>query len=132
MRRVPIVWLVAAFFLAIVTPLFAQQGTSEITGKITDEQGAILGEIAKGLGETTNNVAEYTAVIEGLELAQELGAKTVTLAGGPAFTSAFDPLGVGIGTPRTLAEGPRTNLPKCSSFASAASCASLAGPTRPR
>ncbi len=38
-----------------------------------------MGEIARGIGETTNNVAEYTAVIEGLELAAELGARTVEL-----------------------------------------------------
>jgi ribonuclease HI len=54
-------------------------GPAGIGSQITDEQGLILGEIAKGIGETTNNVAEYTAVIEGLSLAQELGAKTVTL-----------------------------------------------------
>ena len=42
MRRVPVGTLVALFLFAIVTPLFAQQGTSEITGKITDEQGAVL------------------------------------------------------------------------------------------
>ena len=54
-------------------------GPAGIGVEITDEDGTVLGEIARGLGETTNNVAEYTAVIEGLELAQELGAKTVTL-----------------------------------------------------
>jgi ribonuclease HI len=54
-------------------------GPAGIGAQITDEDGAVLGEIARGLGETTNNVAEYTAVIDGLELAQELGAKTVTL-----------------------------------------------------
>ena len=54
-------------------------GPAGIGAQVTDEDGVILGEIAKGLGETTNNVAEYTAVIGGLELAKELGAKTVTL-----------------------------------------------------
>jgi ribonuclease HI len=38
-----------------------------------------MSEIARGIGETTNNVAEYTAVIEGLEMAAELGASNVTL-----------------------------------------------------
>jgi ribonuclease HI len=38
-----------------------------------------VAEIARGIGETTNNVAEYTAVVEGLELATELNARTVTL-----------------------------------------------------
>lgn len=39
----------------------------------------MLAEIAEGIGETTNNVAEYTAVIRGLEKAQELGASDVLL-----------------------------------------------------
>ena len=38
-----------------------------------------MGEIAEGLGETTNNVAEYTAAIRGLERAAELGATDVVL-----------------------------------------------------
>ena len=54
-------------------------GPAGIGAQITDESGAILGEVAEGIGETTNNVAEYTAVIEGLSLAAKLGAKTVTL-----------------------------------------------------
>ena len=54
-------------------------GPAGIGAQVTDERGAILGEVARGIGETTNNVAEYTAVIEGLSLAKELGAKTVTL-----------------------------------------------------
>ena len=39
----------------------------------------MLAEVAEGLGETTNNVAEYTAVIRGLERAIELGATDVLL-----------------------------------------------------
>ena len=39
----------------------------------------MLAEIAEGLGETTNNVAEYTAAIRGLARARELGASDVTL-----------------------------------------------------
>jgi ribonuclease HI len=54
-------------------------GPAGIGAQVTDEGGAILGEVARGIGETTNNVAEYTAVIEGLALAEELGAKAVTL-----------------------------------------------------
>ena len=42
MRRVLVGTFVAFFLLAIVTPLVAQQGTSEIAGRITDEQGAVL------------------------------------------------------------------------------------------
>ncbi len=39
----------------------------------------MLAEIAAGLGETTNNVAEYTAALEGLKRAAELGATEVLL-----------------------------------------------------
>src|SRR5690348_11707079 len=42
MRRVLVGTFVALFLLAIVTPLVAQQGTSEIAGRVTDEQGAVL------------------------------------------------------------------------------------------
>ena len=38
-----------------------------------------MAEIAEGLGETTNNVAEYTAAIEGLKRARALGATRVHL-----------------------------------------------------
>ena len=46
---------------------------------ITDDDGAVLVRDRAGIGETTNNVAEYTAVIEGLARADELGAAVVTL-----------------------------------------------------
>lgn len=54
-------------------------GPAGIGAQVTDERGTILGEVARGLGETTNNVAEYTAVIEGLARAGELGATHVTV-----------------------------------------------------
>jgi ribonuclease H / adenosylcobalamin/alpha-ribazole phosphatase len=39
----------------------------------------VLAEIAEGLGVATNNVAEYTAAIRGLERARDLGATDVLL-----------------------------------------------------
>ena len=45
----------------------------------TDEQGGILGERGAYVGETTNNVAEYHAILLGIELASELGAREVAL-----------------------------------------------------
>jgi ribonuclease HI len=54
-------------------------GPAGIGVEITNEDGEVLAEIARGIGETTNNVAEYTAVIEGLARAAELGAGSVTL-----------------------------------------------------
>jgi ribonuclease HI len=46
---------------------------------VTDPDGTVLVEIVEGLGETTNNVAEYTAAIRGLEAAKALGADEVLL-----------------------------------------------------
>ena len=54
-------------------------GPAGIGVEITNEDGEVLAEIARGIGETTNNVAEYTAVIEGLARAADLGAGSVTL-----------------------------------------------------
>jgi ribonuclease HI len=54
-------------------------GPAGIGVQITDDDGTVLAEIAEGLGETTNNVAEYTAAIEGLKRALELGGRDVLL-----------------------------------------------------
>jgi ribonuclease HI len=54
-------------------------GPAGIGVQITDPDGVVVAEIAEGLGETTNNVAEYTAAIEGLKRARELGATRVHL-----------------------------------------------------
>ena len=43
----------------------------------TDADGEPLGERKLYIGEATNNVAEYRAVLLGLELARELGAEEV-------------------------------------------------------
>jgi ribonuclease HI len=45
----------------------------------TDPDATPLATISEALGRTTNNVAEYTAVLRGLELAQQLGAREVDL-----------------------------------------------------
>jgi ribonuclease HI len=54
-------------------------GPAGIGVQVTTDGGDVVGEIARGIGEATNNVAEYTAAIEGLSLARELGASSVTL-----------------------------------------------------
>lgn len=46
MRRLLVSWLVVSVVCAVAPPLFAQQGTAEIAGKITDEQGAVLPGVA--------------------------------------------------------------------------------------
>jgi ribonuclease HI len=54
-------------------------GPAGIGAWIVDENGAVLAEVARGLGIATNNQAEYTAAIDGLKRARELGAVEVTL-----------------------------------------------------
>lgn len=46
-------------------------GPAGIGAVLSDETGRVIGEIAQAIGETTNNVAEYKALIAGLELALE-------------------------------------------------------------
>jgi ribonuclease HI len=54
-------------------------GPAGIGVRITDGHGRVLAELAEGIGVATNNVAEYTAAIRGLERAEELGAEQVLL-----------------------------------------------------
>jgi hypothetical protein len=42
MRSIRVGSTFVAAFLAAATPLFAQQGTAAISGRVTDEQGAVL------------------------------------------------------------------------------------------
>jgi ribonuclease HI len=54
-------------------------GPAGIGVRITSATGDVVAEIARGIGVATNNVAEYTAAIEGLRRAAELGATDVEL-----------------------------------------------------
>jgi probable phosphoglycerate mutase len=54
-------------------------GPAGIGVHITSPDGSTLADIARGIGVATNNVAEYTAAIEGLERAADLGAADVLL-----------------------------------------------------
>jgi ribonuclease HI len=54
-------------------------GPAGIGVVIAAPDGKVLAEIAQGIGEATNNVAEYTAAREGLRRAKELGATDVLL-----------------------------------------------------
>lgn len=54
-------------------------GPAGIGVRITDADGEVLAEIAEGIGIATNNVAEYTAAIRGLERAGELNGSEVLL-----------------------------------------------------
>ena len=52
-------------------------GPAAAAAVATSPEGDVLGERNAYLGETTNNVAEYRALLLGLELARELGATQV-------------------------------------------------------
>jgi len=52
-------------------------GPAAIGVVITEPSGRLLAELSEALRPTTNNVAEYTAVIRGLERARALGARRV-------------------------------------------------------
>ncbi len=52
-------------------------GPAGIGGVVYDESGQVLAEISEYIGETTNNQAEYKALLATLEKARELGATEV-------------------------------------------------------
>ena len=52
-------------------------GPAGIGAVLRSESGAIIGEIARGIGVATNNVAEYTALIAGLQMALEAGVTDI-------------------------------------------------------
>lgn len=52
-------------------------GPSSIGVVIEDEAGGTIKEYGRAIGEQTNNVAEYTALLDALRTAEELGAKRV-------------------------------------------------------
>jgi len=54
-------------------------GPAAIGVVIRDEQGRVIAKISEAIGRTTNNRAEYFALISGLEEALILGAERVDL-----------------------------------------------------
>ena len=48
-------------------------GPAGIGVVLTDERGEVIADLARAIGATTNNVAEYMALVAGLELALERG-----------------------------------------------------------
>jgi ribonuclease HI len=56
-------------------------GPAAIGVVIAGEDGEVIEEIAEPIGVATNNVAEYRAVLRGLERARALGATEVELIG---------------------------------------------------
>jgi ribonuclease HI len=56
-------------------------GPAAIAAVATDPSGEVLTEYSETIGETTNNVAEYRALLLGIALAKDLGADEVELVG---------------------------------------------------
>lgn len=52
-------------------------GPAAVAAVATDPDGDVVGERSAYIGATTNNVAEYRALLLGLELARDLGAGEV-------------------------------------------------------
>lgn len=52
-------------------------GPAGVGAVVSAPDGAVLAEEGEYIGEATNNVAEYRAVLLGLRLARELGAREV-------------------------------------------------------
>lgn len=56
-------------------------GPAAVAAVATDPAGQVVGERNAYIGEATNNVAEYRALLLGIALAKELGAGEVELIG---------------------------------------------------
>jgi ribonuclease HI len=56
-------------------------GPAAAAAVVESSDGQLLGEHAQLLGQTTNNVAEYRALLLGLQRARELGASEVEVVG---------------------------------------------------
>lgn len=56
-------------------------GPAAIAAVVTDADGQVVHEASETIGRATNNVAEYRALIMGIERAHELGATELELVG---------------------------------------------------
>jgi ribonuclease HI len=56
-------------------------GPAAIGVVVSDAEGGVLEQHGEAIGETTNNVAEYRALLRGLERARALGASEVEIVG---------------------------------------------------
>jgi ribonuclease HI len=56
-------------------------GPAAIAAVISDENGEVIHEASETIGRATNNVAEYRALLLGIERAKLLGATEVDLVG---------------------------------------------------
>jgi len=103
MRRVPIVSVLAAFVLAAATPLFAQQGTAEIGGKVVDEQGGALPGVSIVItNEDSGRFRELTSGADGSYFASQLIPGRYKLAAKLASFKNFERSGLILAVGKTL------------------------------
>jgi ribonuclease HI len=56
-------------------------GPAAVAAVLTSPEGELIEQLGKPIGRATNNVAEYQAVLLGIELAKSVGAVEVELIG---------------------------------------------------
>ena len=56
-------------------------GPAAIAAVLTNPDGGLIEQLGKPIGRATNNVAEYRALLLGIELAKSVGAREVELIG---------------------------------------------------
>jgi ribonuclease HI len=56
-------------------------GPAAVAAVLTSPEGELIEQLGKPIGRATNNVAEYRAVLLGIELAKSVGAREVELIG---------------------------------------------------
>jgi len=56
-------------------------GPAAIAAVISDDEGTVIHEASETIGRATNNVAEYRALLLGIERAKQLGATELELVG---------------------------------------------------
>ncbi|PYS41659.1 MAG: hypothetical protein DMG14_06600 [Acidobacteria bacterium] len=82
MRRLFVRSALAVFLGAVAAPIFSQQGTSEIGGRVTDEQGAVLpGVMIVLTNEDTGVFREVTSGEDGRLVVVTKGCKPSAACG---------------------------------------------------
>jgi ribonuclease HI len=56
-------------------------GPAAVAAVLTTPEGELIEQLGKPIGRATNNVAEYRALLLGIELAKSVGAREVELVG---------------------------------------------------
>jgi ribonuclease HI len=62
-------------------------GPAAVGVVVSRPDGAVLAELGEQIGLATNNVAEYRALLRGVEIARELGAREVEIVGDSELVS---------------------------------------------